>query len=485
MVHEGDIPGGQTLDMTNADESVLNDVADAETSTEDAVSADGAPRKPRSALVRVIAVWVLIVLASVLTLGSAAEIWVKRQLLDTTAWTKMSDKILEQPEVQQALATYIVNQIYSSVDVKQALADQLPDSFKGLSGPVAGAIRGPATSGVETLLGTAQVQQLWHTINSKAHDAIVRILEDDTRVGSTANGTVSLDLGELIRVVGTDLGIPKAAMDKIPADAGQITLVHSDQLAMAQNAVATLEWMGPVLAILIIAMYALAVWLARGRRRATLRNVGWALVLVGIALLATRRVSGNFVSSLAADPANGPTVALVFSIASQMLADLAWSIVTWGLVIVAGMILLGPSQVAAAVRKLIAPVVNLDATVLWVGAAAAYVVLLLWSPSPALRQWWSAIAMAVMLAAGLEVLRRRALREFPDAGLDVDVDGIKAKAAGAWGSVTDRISRIGAGHDGDSSSDDQVAKLERLTALHDSGALDADEYRAAKQDVLG
>jgi hypothetical protein len=433
-----------------------------------------APKRSRSGLV----------LASVLAFGTAAEVWVKRQMLSTPEWVKVSDKILAEPKVQAALATYIVNQVYSSVDVQQQLADQLPDNLKGLAGPISGAIRGPATSAVESLLGTSQVQKLWHTANEKAHAARVRGLEDQTRIGSTANGTVTIDLGELVRVVGTDLGIPKSAMDKIPADVGQITLVHSDQLAAAQNAVKLIKWMGPLLTVLIIAMYALAVWLARGRRRRALRNIGWALVMVGLAILATRRLSGNFVSSLVSNPDNGPAVTAVFSIATVMLHDLAWTIATWGLVIAVGMIIIGPWRPALVLRRFLAPAINSEPAVFWVGAAVAYVLVLLWSPSPALRPWWSVIALGALLAVGLEVLRRRTAREFPDAKMGVATAGLRSKVSEVWTGIAGWVRGLGDGHGTGSSGDDDVSRLERLKALHDSGALDDGEYTAAKQRVL-
>ena len=81
---------------------------------------------------RIFAIWALIIVASVLVFGTAAEVWVKRQVLSTSAWVNASAKVLDQPEVQAALATYIVNEVYSSVDVKQELADQLPEDLKGL-----------------------------------------------------------------------------------------------------------------------------------------------------------------------------------------------------------------------------------------------------------------------------------------------------------------------------------------------------------------
>jgi len=98
-------------------------------------------------------------------------------------------------------------------------------------------------------------------------------------------------------------------------------------------------------------------------------------------------------------------------------------------------------------------------------------------PSPALRLWWSVILIGVVVALGLEVLRRRSMAEFPDRQLDIDVDGLRDSAARTWSGLTSRFRH------GD--ADDPVAGLERLRALHESGALSDDEYAAAKAKILG
>ena len=64
---------------------------------------------------RVIGVWALIVVASILLVGTTTSVWVKRQALDTDNWVKASDEALANPAVQDALATYIVDQLYANV----------------------------------------------------------------------------------------------------------------------------------------------------------------------------------------------------------------------------------------------------------------------------------------------------------------------------------------------------------------------------------
>ena len=425
---------------------------------------------------RRIGIVLLILLASVLLLGTAAEVWVKRQVLNTPKWVAASDKILANPKVQAALSTYIVDEIYSNVDVQQELSDKLPDGWKGIAGPVAAGIRTPATTAVEKILSSDRVAKIWHTVNEKAHQTLVNVLEDKTKIGSTKDGKVTLDVGEIVRIVGTDLGLPASVMDKVPSTVGQITIFESSSLAAIQNVVKLLNILGPVLFVVIVALYALAVWLARGRRRLTLRNVGWSIIIVGILLITIRRVTGDYVDSIISNQQYSVAGKIIFGILSELLYDTAWLLITWGAIIVAGMLIIGPSRLATWARRLVAPLLNAEPLIFWVSAAVFYLLVLFFVPSPALRLWWSVIIIGIVGALGLEYLRRRSMIEFPDSHLDVDVDGIKASAEKTWSSVRARFSH--------ESSGDHVAQLQQLSEMHSSGALSDDEYAAAKAKLL-
>lgn len=446
--------------------------------TDTSATTDETPSEtPRSAgRSRRIGITLIILLASVLLFGTAADIWVKRQVLSTPKWVAASDKILADPRVQDALATYIVDQIYSNVDVQKELEDKLPDGWKGIAGPVAAGIRTPATSAVERILSSDQVKQIWHTVNEKAHQALVNVLENKTRVGSTKDGKVTLDLGEIVRIVGTDLGVPASVMDKVPASVGQITIFQSDSLALIQRAVKVVNILGPVLFVVIVALYSLAVWLARGRRRLTLRNVGWSIIIVGLLLTTMRRLTGNYIESIIDNQQYSVAGKIIFGILSELLFDTAWLLISWGAVIVAGMLVIGPSRIAVWARRMVAPVLNADRVVFWVGAGVIYVLVLWFVPSPALRLWWSVLLLGAVGALGLEYLRRRSLAEFPDSRMEIDVDGLKASAVRTWSSVSARFK-----HD---PSNDHVAQLQKLQQMHESGALTDEEFAAAKAKLL-
>jgi hypothetical protein len=85
---------------------------------------------------RRITIWVLVILASILLLVGILTTWVKRQMLDNTAWNNATTQIIQDPQVQSALATYTVNQIYENINVGQAL--QAARSATRRSAPGAG-----------------------------------------------------------------------------------------------------------------------------------------------------------------------------------------------------------------------------------------------------------------------------------------------------------------------------------------------------------
>ena len=426
---------------------------------------------------RRIAVALILLLASVLLLGTAADVWVKRQVLSTPKWVAASDKILANPKVQDALATYIVDEIYSNVDVQKELAEKLPEGWKGIAGPIAAGIRTPATSAVDKILSSDQVAKIWHTVNEKAHQTLVNVLEDKTKIGSTKDGKVTLDVGEIVRIVGTDLGLPSSVMAKVPSNVGQITIFESSSLATIQKAVKVLNILGPVLFVVIVALYSLAVWLARGRRRLTLRNVGWSIIVVGILLITIRRVTGNYVESIISNAQYSVAGKIIFGILSELLFDTAWVLISWGAIIVAGMLIIGPSRIAVWARRTVAPLFNAEPIIFWVSAAVLYLLVLFFVPSPALRLWWSVIIIGIVVALGLEFLRRRSIVEFPEAHLDIELDGVKESVSKSWSNVKSRFAH--------NSSGDHVEQLQKLSELHSSGALSDEEFAAAKAKLLG
>ena len=90
---------------------------------------------------RRVLVWSMIVVASVLLVFSITANWVQRAVLDSDEVANTSDEILSDPDVQQALSIYLVDQLYANVDVTGEIEEKLPDNAKALAAPVAAATR--------------------------------------------------------------------------------------------------------------------------------------------------------------------------------------------------------------------------------------------------------------------------------------------------------------------------------------------------------
>jgi hypothetical protein len=200
----------------------------------------------------------LVVVATVIAVISAVTTWVHSQALDTDDWVDASSELIDDPDIQQALANYLIGELYTNVDVSAELERVLPDALSGLAGPISGALRDPATEGLEKVIASPQFGKLWADANRLAHRTFVAILRDETPPAlSTSDGEVVLDLKTALENAASSLGLPGALVDRLPDDAGQIVIFSSSELADAQTTVKTLDFLSWFTFILVVVLYAL------------------------------------------------------------------------------------------------------------------------------------------------------------------------------------------------------------------------------------
>jgi hypothetical protein len=357
---------------------------------------------------RRLAVWLLIVLASLIAFVSTLTLWVDRQLLDNHGWTSASEQVIADPQVQDALSVFVVNQLYQNVDVSAALRERLPSNLDPLAAPVAAGLRQPAVNAFGFMLTQQRVQDLWVTASSRAHQRLVNVLEDKTGAGiSTGNGAVTLQLGALVRRLAVELGLSADAVSRLPPDAGTITLLRSSQLNSAQLGVHAVRILSKWLLVLVIAMYAAAAFIARGERRVTIRTIGWSLVFVGLGITVVRKVAGNYVIDALASPTYRGTGHRVWLITTSILGEIGTASILYGALLVCAMLLAGDTAPARAIRRVIAPVAVGQPAIPWLAAGSFLLLLVLWGGTHALRTWWGVALFAILIAAGVVALRRQ------------------------------------------------------------------------------
>lgn len=430
------------------------------------------------------AVWGLIVLAALIGFLATLTTWVNRQALDTRTWTNASADLINDPEVRSALSAYIVDEFYDNVDVSGQISKGLPPKYEALAGPIAAALRDPAQQGVDRLLQRRRVVTLWEKANRAAHRNLVAILEDRARPGvSTANGSVTLDLRTIVIELAKQLGLSGNLVSELPADAGKITIVHSDQLSAAQTAVKTIKILSVWLVVLVLLMWAVALYLARGSRRATLRDIGWSIVIVGVLLFVARRLGQHYVLTT---PQTRPVGQRVWLIGTQIIGQIGWALIAYGFATVLGAALAGPTRLGTSLRRWLAPTLNTRQGIAWGVAGFMYLLLILWGPTHALRTPIGILLLGALAALGLYALRRQTLVEFPDV-VHEHGPGLTARA-GEWWSRTPRrshhvapaVPEASAGPASLSTADE----IERLRALHTVGALSDEEFQRGKEHAL-
>lgn len=361
----------------------------------------------------------LIGVATVLGIVAIFAVWANRQLLDTGYWTSTNTKLIESPPIREAVSGYLTEQLYANVDVAGELGKELPSELKPLAAPAAGALKDVVQKGINLLLERPRVQELWSKANQITHAQFVSLVENKNKfVKLPGGGAVVLDLRPMLGEVAEKVGAPASVTEKIPAKVAQLRIVTSKQLKTLQDAVNLLRSLALVLPLLVFAMFALAIYLARGRRRNTLTEVGAAFVGAGLAVIVIRGIAGSkVVDSLATTEAVRPAAQAAWSIGTSVLANVAWSTVFIGVVVVLAAMLAGPTRIATSLRRLMAPYMRDRPDVTFGALGLLLLLFFAWGPIEATKSFTGILIIIVLAVFGTVTLRRQTTLEFPDAHL--------------------------------------------------------------------
>jgi hypothetical protein len=358
---------------------------------------------------------ILVVLGALLVILSLIAGYVRFQGLDTNTVEGTAGDLIADPEIRDQIAATLVEQLFANVDLQAVLREELPPDQVGLAGPIAGAINLGANSAATRLLERPRPQELWVRTITKAHENLIAVLEDETGPLSTEGGEVVLDLRPLLIQLGDRVAVVGDLSARLGPDAGRVRIMEANQLETAQDLTQVLKILGTWLWLVPIALWAIALGIARGRRRSVLRLIAISSIVVGLLVLVVRRVVGSIVVDELA-PAESVRIAAgdAWDILTSLLRDGGLTMVGLGVILLVAVWIAGPSGSATSSREWLAPYVA-RAEIAFGGAAALLFLLVWWGPTAQTQRWQLVIATAVVLALGVEVLRRQTAREFPAA----------------------------------------------------------------------
>jgi Short C-terminal domain len=437
----------------------------------------------------------LVVLGSVLAFLSVFAIWVERQALNTNDWVETSGHLIQNEKIRSAVGNYLVDQLYANVNVEKELEGILPGELKQLAGPASGGLRQVAGSGAEQVLQSSTAQGLWKDANRAAHEQLLAV--------STANGEVTLNLGSLVTNLANQVGIGAQLAAKLPPDAGQVTILRSDQLKTAQDIAVGIKGLALVLSLLTLLTLGLAIYISRDGRWVTVLFCGIGLVAAGFAVIVARSVAGGIVvDQLVRDESVKPAAEAAWSISTSLMVSIATTVIVFGVLMGIAGWLASPTGPARSTRRFIAPGLRDYAPFVYTGVAIVVCIYFLSAPTQNLRSFLTALILAGFVAVGVHELRKQTAEEFPEASFADYFGGARERVAGAVKSANlgERASKLrlpemrrpagegeaAAGQPAPAGGeDDRLGRLERLADLREKGVLTEEEFAAEKARVLG
>ena len=446
----------------------------------------------------------LVVLGSVFAFLSVFAIWTERQALNTDDWVETSGRLIENHEIRSAVGEYLVEQLYDNVDVEKELEGILPGDLKDLAGPASGGLRQVAGSGAEQVLQTATAQDLWKDANRSAHEQLLAVLENKKEAVETAEGKVTLQLGSLITNLADQVGIASQLADKLPPDAGQVTILRSDELKTAQDVAVAIKGLAIVLSLLTLLCFGLAIYLARDNRWVTILSCGIGLIAAGFAVIVAREIAGGIVvDQLVKEESVKPAAEAAWSISTSLMVGIATTVIVFGVLFGIAGWLGSPTGSARTTRRFMTPFLRDYVPYVYAGLAVLVCFYFLSAPTQNLRSFLTTLIAAGFVAFGIHELRKQTSEEFPDATLDDYFGGARDRVVGAVKSadIGERVSKLRlpevrrpGGAEGETTEsaaapaddeDSRLRRLERLGELHEKGVLSDEEFVAEKARVLG
>ena len=400
---------------------------------------------------------VCVVLAVLLTTPAAIAYWGQRTLNDAERYVDTVGPLVDSPEVQDAVATTVIDAIEAQVDVEAIINDVFAGvitdrpRLERLVGPLAGAVNGLIESQVRQFIASDAFADLWVRINTGAQQALVRVLKgEETGAVSVQGDQVVLDVSDVIDQVTARLvarGLTIVENVPIPDVDKQIVLLDAPQLKQARTIYAFTNPVARWLIVVVAALYLAALLLARRRPRMTV-IIGLGLVanalLVALALSIGRELFINELEGTVFGPASS-----VFYDTLLAYLERGWQVLAClGLILVVAGWYAGPNKSGTAVRTTLSRGLESTGAAMadgplggagrWVAANARWLrvavvvigaIVLLWGNDVSLsRLFWSMTLVLVLLAIVQVLVGAGGLAAAPGPQLPTDRDTDTADA---------------------------------------------------------
>ncbi|HSX15008.1 MAG TPA: hypothetical protein VLE72_03860 [Candidatus Saccharimonadales bacterium] len=289
------------------------------------------------------------ILAAVLVLIGALSVaafvmvhWAERQLFDTNNYVDMVAPLPSDPTVSSALGKYVVDQLFTSVDVTQKLSDALPEKAAFLASPLSQQLQTIADNTATKLIASDQFSGVWVTANRVAQSRLIEKARGTTSNDSNETN-LELKLSSIKNTLSDRLGnVGQSLFSKtdVPQGDSNINLDLGEKFSIFQHIVKSVDFLAGVLPYLILASFLGAIAIAR-RRRITITAASITVAVLSllqlIGIKALRPEIINRVQNVSYKPAAGLLYDRMLASFNHIATiSLILSLFTWGFALFAG-----------------------------------------------------------------------------------------------------------------------------------------------------
>jgi hypothetical protein len=206
---------------------------------------------------------------------------------------------------------------------------------------------------VQKVIASPAVAKIWVQVNTVTHQAVVKVLSGEGNGAiSTSNGQIVLNLGPFITVVKQDLidhGFSLAS--NIPPISPTVALFQAKDLGKAQVGYRLIKTLKIVLPIVVLALLAAGVYVARYRRRALIGaalGLAASMLVLAIGLLIARSI---YLGSVPPSVLPGDAAAAAFDAMVHFIKVGLRVVLAVALVVAIGAFITGNSHTAVQTRS--------------------------------------------------------------------------------------------------------------------------------------
>src|SRR5262249_49378335 len=126
--------------------------------------------------------------------------WAHREFLNTDRYVQIVGPLASNPDVQQAIARELTDEVFQALPLQQSIADALPPKASFLSVPLTSALKTFVASQVLKVVQSKAFQTFWAQANRFVHTQVLAVLNGNSTTVSIANGKVLLNLLPLVNL---------------------------------------------------------------------------------------------------------------------------------------------------------------------------------------------------------------------------------------------------------------------------------------------